>query len=150
MNENVQRELVVLFADDDLDDRALLQDAFEETQLNVRLYFVADGEELINYLHREGKYRDAKTAPKPDIILLDLNMPRRDGWWALQHIKKDTGFSQIPLIIFTTSSEEEDVIRGYQLGASSFITKPASFEKLKRVVKKLEEYWFQTVELPKK
>jgi two-component system response regulator len=135
-------------ADDDPDDRQLTREAFEENHLANELRFVEDGEELMDYLYHRGKYTDPASAPWPAIILLDLNMPRKDGREALQEIKSDPRFRGIRVIIMTTSKAEEDVIRSYDLCAASYITKPVTFERLVEVIRTLGKYWLEIVEFP--
>jgi two-component system response regulator len=135
-------------ADDDPDDRQLTKEAFEEARLANDLRFVEDGVELLDYLHRRGKYADPASSPRPGIILLDLNMPRKDGREALQELKQDPRFRAIRVIILTTSKAEEDILRTYNLSAASYITKPVTFESLVDVVKTLGKYWLEIVELP--
>ena len=135
-------------ADDDADDRMMANDAFEENRLGNELRFVEDGEELMDYLLRQGKYVDPESSPRPGLILLDLNMPRMDGREALKIIKSDPDLHSIPIIVLTTSSSEEDITRTYDLGVNSFITKPVTFEGLVDVIKKTGWYWLQIVELP--
>ena len=136
-------------ADDDPDDRVLTKDALEENRLANDLHFVEDGEELMDYLHQRGKF-NAENAPKPGLILLDLNMPRKDGREALAEIKAHSSLKHIPVIVLTTSKAEEDIFKTYDLGVSSFITKPVTFEDLVKVTKAIGNYWFGIVELPKK
>jgi CheY-like chemotaxis protein len=135
-------------ADDDADDRMLTRDALEESRVMNDLYFVEDGEELMDYLNRRGKYADPAPAPRPGLILLDLNMPRKDGREALREIKADPNLRRIPIVIMTTSKAEEDVYRSYDLGANSFITKPVTFERLVELMRTLGQYWIEFVELP--
>lgn len=142
------KPVTILMADDDPDDRQLTREAFEEAKLANDLRFVEDGAELIDYLHRKGKYSDPANSPRPGIILLDLNMPRKDGREALQEIKADPRFRAIRVIILTTSKAEEDIIRSYNLSAASYITKPVTFESLVDVVRTLGKYWLEIVELP--
>jgi CheY-like chemotaxis protein len=139
----------ILMADDDPDDRLLTRDAFAEARLLNELSFVSDGQELLDYLRHEGAYAQIRP-PRPTLILLDLNMPRKDGREALQEIKADPVLRGIPVIILTTSNAEEEVARVYSLGASSFITKPVLFESMIEIVKSLGQYWFEIVELPRK
>jgi CheY-like chemotaxis protein len=139
---------VILFADDDPDDRMLVRDAFEEGRLDCDLRCVEDGEELIDYLCRRGKYASAREAPRPALILLDLNMPRKDGREVIREIKADPAVRQIPIIVLTTTQAEEDIRRAYDLGVNSLIVKPVLFEALVDVVSTLGKYWFETVELP--
>jgi two-component system response regulator len=138
--------LTILLADDDPDDRLMVREAFEENHLLNPLHTVEDGEELMDYLHRRGKF--AGIAVRPNLILLDLNMPRKNGIEALQEIKSDPSLRTIPVIVLTTSKAEEDILRTYDLGVNSFIVKPVTFDSLVELVKELGKYWFQLVELP--
>ncbi|MBU3023222.1 response regulator [Aestuariibacter sp. A3R04] len=138
----------ILMADDDEDDRLLTLDALKESRVLNNLYCVEDGVELLAYLRREGKYADPKDSPRPSLILLDLNMPRKDGREALQEIKADPSLRAIPVVILTTSKEEEDMLRGYDLGCASYITKPVNFEGLVDLMRALGRYWIEFVELP--
>jgi len=135
-------------ADDDADDRALTREALAESRLANDLHFVEDGVALLDYLHRRGAYSRPGSAPRPGVILLDLNMPRMDGREALREIKSDPDFRNIPVVILTTSRAEEDIVRSYDLGANSFISKPVTFDGLVEVVRSLGKYWFDIVELP--
>ena len=141
------RPITILLADDDADDRMLARDALAESRLANDLRFVEDGEDLMDYLRRRGKYASAD-APRPGLILLDLNMPRKDGREALREIKGDASLRHIPIVVLTTSKAEEDIYRSYDLGVNSFITKPVTFEGLVSVMKALGRYWFEIVELP--
>ena len=141
--------ITILMADDDPDDRLLTEEALSESHLLNDLYFVENGEDLLDYLHNRGQYSDPLQAPRPGVILLDLNMPKKDGREALQEIKADPSLRQIPIVILTTSKAEEDIYRTYDLGASSFITKPVTFESLVEVMQTLGKYWFEIVELPR-
>jgi two-component system response regulator len=142
------KPITILMADDDPDDRQLTREAFEEAKLANDIRFVEDGVELLDYLHRRGKFADPATSPRPGIILLDLNMPRKDGREALQELKQDPRFRAIRVIILTTSKAEEDILRTYNLSAASYITKPVTFEALVDVVRTLGKYWLEIVELP--
>lgn len=142
------KPIAILVAEDDADDRMLLQDAFDESRLGNDLYFVEDGEQLIAYLRREGEYAEPGKAPFPGLILLDLNMPKMDGREALKIIKSDPALQRIPVVVLTTSKAEEDIVRTYGLGVSSFITKPVTFEDLVKVIQVLTMYWIEIVELP--
>lgn len=144
------KAVTILVAEDDEDDRMLMQDALEENRLANDLHFVGDGEELMDYLQHRGQYSDPKTAPRPSLILLDLNMPRKDGREALKEIKSDPALRQIPVVVLTTSKAEEDILRTYDLGVSSFIAKPVIFESMVQIIKALGKYWFEIVELPEK
>jgi CheY-like chemotaxis protein len=136
-------------ADDDEDDRMMAKDALEEARLSNSIRFVEDGEELMDYLRRKGKYADPADSPRPGLILLDLNMPKKDGREALKEIKSDPGLRHIPVVVMTTSKAEEDVLRSYDCGVNSFITKPVSFAGLVDIMKALGRYWFDIVELPR-
>jgi CheY-like chemotaxis protein len=127
----------------------MTKEAFEESHLANDLRFVEDGVELMDYLKRRGKYSDPNAAPRPGLILLDLNMPKKDGWEALEEIKQDPSLRGIPVVVMTTSKEEEDIHRSYQLHVNSYITKPVTFEALVNAVKVLGQYWLEIVELPK-
>ncbi len=140
--------VTILVADDDPDDRQLIAEAFEEAKIRNDLRFVEDGVELLEYLRRAGKYAAPDSAPRPGLILLDLNMPRMDGREALEIIKGDRNLRSIRVIIMTTSRAEQDIVRSYDLMASSFITKPVRFESLVDVVKTIGKYWLEVVELP--
>jgi CheY-like chemotaxis protein len=141
--------VVILMADDDDDDYLLTQKALKESKLLNKLYRVKDGEELIDYLKGRNDYADNKLErERPGVILLDLNMPRKDGREALREIKSDPDLSDIPVVVFTTSKAEEDIYRSYKLGVNSFITKPVTFENLIQVMQTLGKYWFEIVELP--
>jgi CheY-like chemotaxis protein len=140
--------IIILLVDDDADDRMLARDALAESRLANDLREVGDGEEMLDYLQRRGKYADPKTSPKPGLILLDLNMPRKDGREALKELKADPSLRHIPVVVLTTSKAEEDIYRTYDLGVSSFITKPVSFDGLVAVMRVLRKYWFEIVELP--
>ncbi len=140
--------IVVLVADDDPEDRMLIEDAFQEGRLANTLEFVVDGEDLMDYLYQRHGYSDPSTSRRPGLILLDLNMPRKDGREALKEIKSDPSLRQIPIVVMTTSKAEDDIFRTYDLGVNSFVTKPVTFEGLVEVVKMLARYWFQIVELP--
>ena len=140
--------ITILMADDDPEDRLLTQDAFEENHLTNDLRFVEDGIELLDYLHQRGQYSDPTAAPRPGLILLDLNMPRKDGRQALQEIKADPELRRIPVVVLTTSQADEDILQTYDLGCSSFITKPVTFEGLVEVTKGINDYWFSIVKIP--
>jgi CheY-like chemotaxis protein len=140
--------VVILMADDDQDDRQMTAEAFQECRLYNPLQFVEDGEELMDYLKRRGRFGDETVYPMPGLILLDLNMPRKDGREALREIKADPALSDIPVIVLTTSKADEDVAMSYRDGANSFITKPVSFTALLEVVQTLGKYWLQIVDLP--
>jgi CheY-like chemotaxis protein len=140
---NAAQPVVILTADDDPDDRLLIADAWREGGLRPRLHFVEDGEELMDYLNRRGRYTAPTDAPQPSLILLDLNMPKKDGREALREIKGDPRFRRIPVVVLTTSEAEDDVARTYDLGVNSFIVKPSSFDAMVELLKTLNRYWFE-------
>ncbi len=140
--------ITILLADDDPDDRKLTHDAFMENRLANEFHAVEDGEELLDYLNRRGKYESLRGDPLPGLILLDLNMPRKDGREALKEIKADPELRRIPIVVLTTSKAEEDIMRTYDLGVNSYVTKPVTFKSLVELIKVLGNYWFEVVELP--
>ncbi|MCE9530555.1 MAG: response regulator [Planctomycetes bacterium] len=135
-------------ADDDADDRQMTKEAFAESHLVNDLRCVEDGVELMDYLFRRGKYSDPASSPRPGLLLLDLNMPRKDGWEVLKEIKADPHLKTLRIVILTTSKSEEDILRGYNLSVASYITKPVTFSALLEVVRVLGKYWLEIVELP--
>ncbi len=138
----------ILLADDDEDDRMLAIDALREAKLANDIATVTDGEELMDYLKRRGEYSDPSSSPRPGLILLDLNMPKKDGREALDEIKADPELRRIPIVVLTTSEAEEDILRTYELGVNSFITKPVSFDGLVQIMRTLRSYWLEIVRLP--
>jgi CheY-like chemotaxis protein len=142
------KPIVILMADDDEDDRMLTAEALEESRLSNQIHFVEDGEEAMDYLLRQGKYQDPKLSPRPGLILLDLNMPKKDGREVLRDIKANPKLRRIPVVVLTTSQAESDVYRSYDLGANTYITKPVTFDSMVEVMKVLGRYWFTVVELP--
>ena len=142
------KPITILMADDDEDDRRLTQEAFEEGRLINDVRYVEHGEELMDYLRKEGKYASPAEAQRPGLILLDLNMPRKDGRTVLKEIKSDPDLRQIPVVVLTTSKADEDVYKSYDLGVNSYIVKPVTFEALVDILQTLEKYWFEIVELP--
>jgi CheY-like chemotaxis protein len=149
-NQQSIQPIIILMADDDADDRLMAKEAFEESHVVNDLHFVEDGVELLEYLRREGDYADSDHSPRPDLILLDLNMPRKDGREALKEIKAEPTLRKIPVVVLTTSQAEQDIERSYDIGAAGYISKPVTFEGLVEIVKKLGEYWVQIVKLPPK
>lgn len=143
-----KRSITILYADDDLDDQLLVRDAMREAHLANEIRFANDGEELIDYLLNKGKFKDKIKYPRPGLILLDLNMPKKDGREALKEIKANPDLRMIPIVILTTSKVDEDILRSYDLGVNSFIVKPVSFNSLVEIVKSLADYWFDIVQLP--
>jgi CheY-like chemotaxis protein len=146
---NKEKSIIILYAEDDQEDRMLVEEAMAESRLANILHFVGDGEELLDYLCRRGQYTHLAKQPLPGLILLDLNMPRMDGREALREIKANPQLRHLPVVILTTSKAEEDIFRSYDLGVNSFIKKPVTFESLVEMVKTLGKYWFEIVELPK-
>lgn len=138
----------ILMAEDDDSDRLFARKALEKAGVPNPLLTVGDGEELLDYLQRKGKYAAGGEAPRPCIILLDLNMPRMDGREALKAIKSDQELRTIPVVVLTTSKSEEDILHCYQAGANSYIAKPVSFDGLLEVMRSLADYWLGTVDLP--
>ena len=147
-NADTSRPIIILLADDDEEDRMLAADALEASRVVNDLRFVEDGDELLDYLYHRGQYADANSSPSPGLILLDLNMPRKDGREALAELKADPELKCIRVVILTTSKAEEDIYRTYNLSAASYITKPVTFERLVDVVRTLGKYWLEIVELP--
>jgi CheY-like chemotaxis protein len=144
------RPAVILLAEDDRGDQELTRRALEEGKIRNDLRVVEDGEEALAYLYRRGKYKDPATSPRPDLLLLDLNLPRIDGRQVLEKIRSDSKLRRMAVVVLTTSRQEEDILRSYELGCNSFITKPVGMEQFIRVIHALEEYWFQIVVLPPK
>ena len=142
------RPITILMADDDPDDRQLTLEAFTESRLTNDLRFVENGVELLDYLYRRNKYAAPGLAPRPSLILLDLNMPKLDGRQALREIKSDPRLRSIRVIVMTTSKAEEDILRTYDLGAESYVNKPVTFQALVDVISTMGRYWLEIVELP--
>lgn len=140
--------ITILMADDDEEDCALTKEAMTDARLANEMRFVNDGEELMDYLRHQGKYGNGADAPRPGVILLDLNMPKKDGREALAEIKSDPELRRIPVCVLTTSAAEEDIFRSYDLGVNSFMTKPVTFAGLVEVLQTWSRYWFEVVELP--
>jgi CheY-like chemotaxis protein len=149
MTSSSQHRLIVLMADDDEDDQMFAQDAFEESRLPHHLTFVNDGEALIEYLKGCLESDGPSHTLLPDLILLDLNMPRKDGREALREIKENPRLRHIPVVVLTTSSSDGDVFRSYDIGANSYITKPVTFDSLVEVLDTLGKYWLSVVRLPR-
>jgi CheY-like chemotaxis protein len=143
------RPFTILLADDDEEDRELARDALQDSRLANEMKMVVDGQDLLDYLRKQGRWAGPDVeAPRPGIILLDLNMPKKDGREALAEIKADESLRRIPIVVLTTSKDEADVLRTYDLGVSSFITKPVTFGALVEVMRTWTQYWFEIVELP--
>lgn len=143
-----KRSIRILLAEDDPDDRLLTRRALSKSRLANTIHTVEDGEELMEYLRREGKYSNPEDAPRPGLILLDLNMPRMDGREALRKIKSDPDLRRIPVIVLTTSEADQDILQSYDLGVNAFVTKPVTFDGLADAIQALGEFWFQIVKLP--
>lgn len=143
------KRTVVIIAEDDPDDRLLIKDAIKEaSSKKVDVYFVQDGAEMLDYLYHRGKYSSTSDAPWPELVLLDLNMPKKNGMEVLAEIKNDPALRAIPVVVLTTSHSPEHVQRSYELGGNGFVTKPSSFIELVELMKGIEGYWFKTVKLP--
>lgn len=141
--------VTILLADDDPGDRNLTCRAFSRGKLNNRLFVVEDGEEALDFLLHRGKYEDPASSPRPDLVLLDLNMPKLDGRTVLDRIRSTPELRRIPVVVLTTSRQEEDILRTYDLGVNSYITKPVRVADFVQVIETLENYWFQIVMLPR-
>jgi CheY-like chemotaxis protein len=150
MAATLKRPAVILLAEDDLGDQELTKRALKEGKIENELYIVNDGEEALDYLFRRGRYTDPKTSPRPDLFLLDLNMPKLDGRQVLEQICSIHELRNIRVVVLTTSHQEEDITRSYDLGVHSYITKPVDLDQFFNVIRTLEEYWFQIVVLPPK
>ena len=145
---SIDETFTVLIADDDYEDRMLIRDAFSENRFRSDLRFVEDGEEVTNYLLRRDDYENPIDSPRPSLLILDLNMPKKDGCETLSFLRGHPEFRSIPVVVFTTSNAGEEVDRAYSLGANSFLTKPVSYTELCNMVNQLVQYWFQMVVLP--
>ncbi|MBX9767406.1 MAG: response regulator [Bdellovibrionales bacterium] len=143
-----KKTVPILVADDDLDDCQMIREALQESRLINEVHFVHDGEQLLSFLEKSHKETLPEKNLLPGLILLDLNMPRMDGREVLKKIKDSADLHLIPIIVLTTSKAEEDILRSYNLGANSFITKPLEFDALVQVMKDVGKYWFELVELP--
>lgn len=148
MSHDSRRFPVILMADDDEDDRLLAREALAEAGVPGEFRSVSDGEQLLAYLYQKDQYSDPARAPRPGVVLLDLNMPRMDGREALRLIRAEPAFRSLPVVVMTTSRAPADVARGYELGANTVIAKPASFHRMVEVMRTLGRYWFETAELP--
>jgi two-component system, chemotaxis family, response regulator Rcp1 len=135
----------VLVVEDDLGDVELIKESLKMSKLHIKINYVSDGQECMEYLRRAGPY---KTMKKPDLILLDLNMPRKDGRQVLAEMKADPSFKKIPVVVLTTSDDERDIVKTYDLGANCYVTKPVDFQQIKKIVNEIAEFWFTIVKLP--
>ena len=142
--EKQESEYCILIADDDMDDQYMIKQAFASINLTENVQTVNDGVELLDYLHKKGKYKDVETLC-PKIILLDLNMPKKDGRECLKEIKINSKFNRIPVVIYSTSSNPDDITYAYENGASSYITKPYSYQELVKIMEVFKQYWFNIV-----
>lgn len=145
---NREGSIHILLAEDDPDDRMLTRRALKESRMATTCATVKNGEELMAYLHGEGDYAAPDCAPRPDLILLDLNMPRKDGREALREIKSDDDLRRIPVVVLTTSEAEQDILQSYDLGVNAFVTKPVTFDGLTEAMQSLGAFWFDLVKLP--
>ncbi|QKZ14659.1 response regulator [Spirosoma sp. KUDC1026] len=139
--------MTILIADDDIDDRLFMEQALRQCGYTQQIRFVEDGEYLMDYLYRKGEFNEAN-APWPKLLILDLNMPRKNGFQVLREIKDDPALRRLPVVVMTTSSADDDVIRTYNLGVNSFVIKPFNFNRLVEIVSSLKTYWIDTVKLP--
>lgn len=144
----INGEIVILIADDDPDDQMFIREAFEDLGLECSLKFAVDGQDLLDYLHHDCAWVDPKASPRPHLILLDLNMPRVDGREALRQIKANPELKNIPVVMFTTSKHDVDILQCYRAHANSYVTKPTTFEGLMKFVEVLTRYWLDVVSLP--
>jgi chemotaxis family two-component system response regulator Rcp1 len=139
--------VILLLVEDDPADARLIREEIKDSKLLNTMYHVVDGVEAMAFLRNQGKYADM---PRPDLILLDLNMPRKDGRQTLKEIKEDPGLKRIPVVVLTVSDSEEDVVKSYDLHANSFVTKPLNLDRFSKVVAGIENFWFEIVKLPPK
>lgn len=149
MEEPLAKHGVILYAEDDDDDYLLVKEAFEEAGLHFDLRRVKDGEELMDYLLARGPYQNAEQFPRAMVILLDLNMPKKDGREALKEIKANPQLRRIPVVVLTTSRAEEDVFRAYDMGVNSYVRKPIHFDKFVEIARGFAKFWFDVATLPK-
>jgi two-component system, chemotaxis family, response regulator Rcp1 len=145
MNPKLSRPVDILLVEDNPGDVRLTQEAFRDARIEVRLSVVMDGEEALNYLYRRGQYAEVT---RPDIILLDLNIPKKDGREVLQEIKRDESLRYVPVVVLTTSNAEQDIVRTYNLNVNAYINKPVDFDRFFEIVQKIEEFWLMTAILP--
>jgi len=145
-SEQKDKSFAILMIDDDEEDFILVNEALKSKGLKVDLYWAEDGDEAMNFLFHRGEYANV---PTPNLILLDLNMPGKDGFEVLRDLKANAGLRKIPVVILTSSRDQRSVSRGYNVGASSFMLKPLSFDEMASAMQSLCEYWFALVQLPK-
>jgi CheY-like chemotaxis protein len=149
MDKNHGRPAVILLVEDDPGDQELTRRTFANAKIRNQLYIVGDGEQALDYLFRRGKFRDPSTSPRPDLVLLDLNMPRVDGRQVLLEIGACPQLNSLPVVVMTTSSQETDIVKSYQLGANSYIVKPVGLQEFVEILAAIENYWFEIVVLPR-
>ena len=142
------RRLTVLLVEDNPRDVRLTQRAFAQASIPHELRVVRDGDDALTYLHRQGAYADPTTSPRPDVVLLDLNLPRMSGHELLRQIKQDSRYKQMPIIVLTTSGRSDDVRLAYEAGANAYLLKPVEFSRFTNVIEQLGKFWLETVELP--
>lgn len=147
-NDKTEQKHCILVADDDTDDQFMLKEAFSSLNFDKEIRTVENGEELLDYLSRKGKYSNDASLPFPKLILLDLNMPKIDGRQCLRLIKENPDYCKIPIIIFSTSNNPEDISQSYELGANSYIIKPYSYNELVEIIDIIKKYWFTVVKIP--
>lgn len=143
----ISKPIEILLVEDSRGDIGLIEEVFEEAKIRNNLYVAEDGEEAIQFLNKKGQYADV---PRPDIILLDLNLPKKDGREVLDEVKRDETLRNIPIVVLTTSKAEEDILKSYNLHANAYITKPVDFEQFIKVIKSIEDFWLEVVKLPGK
>lgn len=148
MSKLDRRPAIILLVEDDLGDQELTRRALAQGEIDNELHIVNDGEEALDYLFRRGQFADPQSSPRPDLVLLDLNMPKVDGKQVLEEIRKDKSLRRLSVVVLTTSSQEHDILISYDLGIQSFITKPVDMKQFMEVVQTLKKYWFKTVALP--
>ncbi|MFX1757139.1 two component system response regulator [Rhodococcus gordoniae] len=141
------RPIDVLLVEDDPGDELMTREAFEDNKIGNNLHVVRDGEEALDFLYRRGEHADA---PRPDLILLDLNLPKYDGRQVLEHVKSDDDLTDIPVVVLTTSAAEEDILRSYKLHANAYVTKPVDLDQFIRAVRQIDEFFVQVVRLPRR
>jgi CheY-like chemotaxis protein len=144
----IPKTVTVLLAEDDPEDRYLIDEALSESRVPHKLIVVEDGDEMLDYLNNRGKYEIKDESPRPGLILLDLSMPRRDGWEVLEEIKRNPDLRRIPVVVLTNSHAEEDILRAYELGVSGYVSKPVSYMGLLNAMKTIGSYWLEINRLP--
>jgi len=143
--DNNGRPVEILLVEDNEGDIGLVEEVFEEGRINNNLNITEDGEEAMEFLRKEGEFANS---PRPDLILLDLNLPKKDGREVLEEIKEDENLRRIPVVVLTTSKAEKDILKSYDMHANSYITKPVDFDQFIKVIKSIEDFWLEVVKLP--